>query len=202
MTAASPSGDGGNIDIRTSGEVAFLNSSISAEVGGGPTTTGGNITISRPDYVVLDNGSRIVANAFEGQGGNIDITTEALLVSADSRISASSALGVDGVVQVNAPETELAGSLATLSEEFVDAAGLVTERCGVATGESGRFAVHDAVAVPRAPDDWLPSSLFEEVLEARAATSNAAPPHDTGGAHETLETGAVQPPALLMRNRG
>ena len=109
--------------------------------------------------VVLDDGSRIVADAVEGQGGNIQINTEALLVSPDSTISASSQFGVDGVVQVNAPETELAGSLATLSEEFVDATGLVTERCGVATEETGRFAVHDTVGVPQSPDAQLMSSL-------------------------------------------
>ena len=141
----------------------MLRSSITAEVGGGPQTTGGNITISKPDYVVVDNGSSIVASAFEGQGGRIAITTRALLVSPDSAISASSALGVDGVVQVNAPETELAGSLATLSEEFVDAAGLVTERCGMAAGRAGRFSVQDQVALPRPPDDFLSSELMVDI---------------------------------------
>ena len=161
ISSASVASDAGNVVITAGRGVELLSSAITAEVGGGPTTTGGNITISNPDYVVLDNGSRIVANAFEGQGGNIDITTEALLVSPDSTISASSALGVDGVVQVNAPETELAGSLATLSEEFVDAAGLVTERCDLAGGEAGRFAVNDQVAAPPPPDTWLSSRLSD-----------------------------------------
>ena len=55
---------------------------------------------ANPDFVIVENGGRIIANAFEDQGGNIDITTKALLVSDDSIISASSELGVSGIVRV------------------------------------------------------------------------------------------------------
>ena len=54
----------------------------------GPQTTGGNITID-PEFVILQN-SQIVANAFAGQGGNIQITAEAFLADPDSRVDASS----------------------------------------------------------------------------------------------------------------
>ena len=124
-------GDGGNIVLNVSERLevfggpdhlsvccpAVPGGSITTEVRGSPETTGGNITISNPDFVILENGARIIANATEGQGGNIDITTKALLVSDDSVISASSELGVSGTVQVNAPDSDLTTNLETLSQD-------------------------------------------------------------------------------------
>ena len=58
--------DGGNVQITAPTLVRLRDSAITAEVGGGPQTVGGNITID-PQFVLLQN-SQIVANAFEGQG--------------------------------------------------------------------------------------------------------------------------------------
>jgi hypothetical protein len=128
VTTESVASDGGDILISAGRGVELFNSSITAEVGGGPDTTGGNITID-PDWVILEDGSRIRANAYEGQGGNIDITTKGLFVSADSKIDASSELGVSGTVQVSSPETYLSGSLAPLSDRYLEEVELRRERC-------------------------------------------------------------------------
>ena len=64
--------------------------------------------------MILD-GSRVVAQAIEGNGGNIAITADVLLVPPDSLISASSQLGIQGAVPVfydgvdAAPAQQLAG---------------------------------------------------------------------------------------------
>ena len=44
--------------------------------------------------------SRIAADAFRGSGGNVRITTQGLFVEPQSKISASSELGVDGEVEI------------------------------------------------------------------------------------------------------
>ena len=49
--------------------------------------------------VILKN-SNIRANAFEGRGGNIQISTQGLFQSPESEINASSTLGVDGTVSI------------------------------------------------------------------------------------------------------
>ena len=72
----------------------MINSDIKASVGGGPLTVGGNISID-PEYVILKN-SNILANAFQGKGGNIQIFAGTFLADPNSVISASSSLGSMG----------------------------------------------------------------------------------------------------------
>jgi len=70
-TEASVEADGGNINIRVPYMIKMVGSTITSSVGGGPETTGGNIAID-PEYFIMKDSS-IIANAFEGTGGNIRI---------------------------------------------------------------------------------------------------------------------------------
>ena len=73
--------------------------------GGGASTVGGNITID-PQFVLLQN-SQIIANAFEGTGGNIRIVAQQVfLADPASQVSASSALGINGQVEHSVPGDE------------------------------------------------------------------------------------------------
>jgi hypothetical protein len=161
VNAMSVASDGGDIQLSAGQGVELFNSTSSAEVGGGPETTGGNITID-PDWVILEDGSRIVASAYEGQGGNIDITTKGLFVSADSKIDASSELGVSGTVQVSSPETYLSGSLAPLSDRYLEEVQLRRERCAeLGAEDAGSFVLGGGSGVPEIPDAPLPSLPLE-----------------------------------------
>jgi filamentous hemagglutinin family protein len=161
ITAESVASDGGNIDIHAGQGVELVESSITAEVGGGPDTTGGNVTID-PDWVILEDDSRILANAFEGQGGNISISTKGLFVSADSDIDASSEFGVSGTVNVNAPDTNLSGSLAPLSDRYLEEVRLRRERCAeLGAEDAGSFVLGTGAGVPEIPDAPLPSLPLE-----------------------------------------
>ena len=173
-STALKNGDGGDVFLNVSKRLevfggpdilfrccpAVLGGSITTDVRGGPETTGGNITISSPDFVILENGGKIIANAFEGQGGNIDITTKALLVSDDSTISASSELGVSGTVQVNAPDSDLTTNLETLSQDYLDAVEL-RNRCAEGPDES-QFRVASRL-LQGTPDGMLPSFTLASV---------------------------------------
>jgi hypothetical protein len=110
ITTESTQADGGDITITNTGFLTYLiNSSITATVGGGPQTTGGNIRINSP-YVVLKD-SHVIANAYEGKGGNIGITADTYLADWTSTVSASSALGISGQVDINSPLVNLSGLL-------------------------------------------------------------------------------------------
>ncbi|MDJ0717577.1 MAG: filamentous hemagglutinin N-terminal domain-containing protein [Prochloraceae cyanobacterium] len=91
---------GGNINIEAGSFRATNNSSVSASVN--ERGNGGSINISAPKGIVtiLDN-SDIRANAIDGDGGNIDITTLAFFRSFDSDVDASSRAGRDGIVRIN-----------------------------------------------------------------------------------------------------
>ncbi|NPA25525.1 MAG: filamentous hemagglutinin N-terminal domain-containing protein [Deltaproteobacteria bacterium] len=158
-TEASTDADGGNIAI-TAGDLLHLYySKITSSVGGGPETTGGNITID-PDYVIL-NHSRIVANAYAGTGGNIDIVANTFLADPQSRIDASSQLGVSGTVDIRAPVTSISGLVTPLNTEFVRAAELLKGRCLARLREGGTyssFIVGGRDGLPFEPGGLLPGT--------------------------------------------
>ncbi|NEP44188.1 MAG: S-layer family protein, partial [Okeania sp. SIO2H7] len=126
ITAAAASGLGGNIVLNVRDSLRLSGgSSITAEAGS--TGDGGNLTIDAPTIALLGN-SNINANAFEGSGGNIHITAEGLFPSADSAITASSQLGVDGTVEVEGLDNE-ATTLVQLSNSLPDLTILIASGC-------------------------------------------------------------------------
>jgi large exoprotein involved in heme utilization and adhesion len=138
ITTEAKRADGGNIFIRATDILRMTDSEITTSVGSG-FGNGGNITID-PIFVVLDS-SRIVANAFGGNGGNIDITTDALLKSGDSTISASSQLGVQGTIRISAPDSDLAGSLTPLASGLIDPSQLLRQSCSARAASGGNSFV-------------------------------------------------------------
>ena len=90
-----------------------MNSSISTSVLGG-VGSGGNITID-PNVVVLQN-SQVIAQAVQGAGGNITITTPLYLADFSSTVSASSERGVNGTVTIQSPNAPASGHIQPLDK--------------------------------------------------------------------------------------
>ena len=86
VTAEATRASGGNIDIQAVDHVRLVNSQISSSVQGDTSTAGGNITID-PNVIVLQN-SNVTANAAQGAGGNITLTTPLFLRDPTSRVDA------------------------------------------------------------------------------------------------------------------
>ena len=134
ITAATISGNGGNIKLEVTDSLQVRNNSkIEAEAG--DRGNGGNITINTDTLVLLENSS-LSANAFQGDGGNIDLTAQGIFTSPDSFISASSQLGVDGIVNINNPEVEPASGLFQLLEQLPDPADQIIASCAAAKGST------------------------------------------------------------------
>jgi filamentous hemagglutinin family protein len=152
--------DGGNIHIHAGYMVNLIDSVISASVGGGPDTVGGNITID-PRYVIL-NDSQIIANAYEGRGGNIRIVADVFLASPESVVDASSALGIDGTVDIRAPITNISGTLAPMQGNFLSTEALLRDRCiARIRGERiSSFVVSGRDGLPIRPGNVLPSPIY------------------------------------------
>jgi large exoprotein involved in heme utilization and adhesion len=134
-------------------------SQVTATVGGGPDTTGGNIRID-PEFVILED-SQIVANAFAGQGGTIQVTTDVLLADPVSRVDASSALGIDGTVDIRAPVTNVSGTVAPLPQTFGRQIELLRGLCAqrLRGGERSSFVLARRDGIPLEPGTLLPSPL-------------------------------------------
>jgi len=160
VTTESVMADGGNIKVDSQYMVYLVNSEITASVGGGEDTVGGNISID-PEYVILKD-SRIIANAYEGKGGNIDIVANVYLTDQNSVVDASSALGIDGNVDIQAPTTVISESIAPLAEEFSSVVSLLREPCiaRLKGGEYSSFVVDGRDGLPREPGSVLPSPML------------------------------------------
>ncbi|MDM8558448.1 hypothetical protein, partial [Candidatus Parabeggiatoa sp. HSG14] len=118
-TAAIQSG-GGNIELTGLSELMYLdNSEIITSVTSGQGS-GGNITIEKPQFAVLNQG-QIRAQADAGHGGNIRIVAEQFIKSPESLISASSRLGLDGEVNIDSPTVDMNAFLVVLPGGFVEA---------------------------------------------------------------------------------
>lgn len=148
--------DGGNVDIRAGRLVYLRDSEITSAVGSG-TGAGGNIVID-PTFVILQS-SRIIADAFGGPGGNITIVAGHFLSTEDSLVRASSAQSIDGVVEIDAPDTDVSTGVAVLPASYFDATALLREACGVARAPAGSSSLVLAGrgGVPPEPDGYLPA---------------------------------------------
>lgn len=131
ITATSLQSGGGDIILTTDLIKLDNNSTINTSVFDG-TGGGGNIVIDS-NYVIARDNSDILANAFQGDGGNINITTDVILLSPDSEVDASSEFGLDGVVEINSPDTDEQIGLVKLPDKIADSASLITAICQVET---------------------------------------------------------------------
>ena len=170
VTTQATVSDGGNIDITATERVyldkAEITTSVESGLGGG-----GNINID-PKFVIL-NQSNILANAFGGPGGNINIVAGNLIVTPDSVIDASSALGLDGTVNISSPDEEVADDLAVLPDNYLDVTSLMSERCGTTAGASSLVdAGPGGLAVD--PDGYLPSFATATNQEDETKGANQA----------------------------
>jgi large exoprotein involved in heme utilization and adhesion len=159
---------GGNITLKATDSIRLINSQLNTSVQGGPTTAGGNILID-PAVVTLQN-SQVLAQAVEGQGGNINIIAGTFLADPASVISASSQFGLSGAVNIQSPVSSLSGSLATLPQQPFHARQLLRQRCAAQSGgQLSSLVIAGRDALPAEPGGWLLSQL---VL---GATENSFP---------------------------
>ena len=148
---------------------------------------GGNIGINS-DFIVgfpTQEQYQITANAFEGNGGNIEITTNAIFGAEFFQISASSELGLEGEISINTPDINPLQGLDTLPTEVVDASQLIAKRCLSGQGETvdqqSEFTITGRGGLPANPNEslrgdavlspeWvsLDSEIEEEQRDSRA----------------------------------
>lgn len=132
ISTATTQGAGGQISLRGKNIALRNNGSITATAGtanaGG---NGGNIDINTEIFATRN--SFVTANAFTGNGGNIRIATQGFFLSPDSEITASSAQGVDGVVEIVVLDDEPSRGLVSLPKQPVDVSNLVAPGCSADT---------------------------------------------------------------------
>ncbi|HEY9640780.1 MAG TPA: filamentous hemagglutinin N-terminal domain-containing protein, partial [Coleofasciculaceae cyanobacterium] len=157
--------NGGDISLRgvdlllLSRQGRISTSAGTAATGG----NGGNITIDAQFIGANPFGnSDITANAFEGQGGQVNITTAGLFgitarpqLTPLSDITASSARGVQGEVNISPPEVDPSRGLAELPTNFTDASTQFPQTCRAsATSTRSEFVITGRGGLPPSPADF------------------------------------------------
>jgi len=168
VTTEASQASGGQITITAPEMVRLINSRISTSVFGSPVdTAGGNITID-PQFVILQN-SQILAQAFAGAGGAVEITAGVFLADPNSVVDVSSSLGIQSPVQI------VGGRLTPLPQQFSSAAALLlANRCAAdPTGQFSSFIQTGRDGVPQVPGALSPSPLsFLETLTSSSLGSS------------------------------
>lgn len=198
IAAETASGNGGDITLQNLDLLLLRHKSQisttagTAQAGG----NGGNITIAADLIVAIpEENSDITANAFTGIGGKIEITTAGIfgLVQRDladlktllepedpldpdrlpsSDITASSRFGVEGVININAPDVDPSQGLVELPTDIVDVAGLIEQKLCTA-GQGSEFTATGRGGLPESPKEALsPDTTWEDW---RLAGSNEQP---------------------------
>jgi len=140
LNAKSASGNGGNINLNSDLLLLRRNSQITTSAGtaekGGD---GGDIDInSRFIVAIPEENSDISANAYIGTGGNIQIKSQGIFgiesrpepTEKSSDITASSQFGVNGVININVPDTSsIQNSFTQFSPNVIDTNALIANSC-------------------------------------------------------------------------
>lgn len=156
VTTEAKNAGGGRITIESENTVYLFRSDITTSVKYGQGN-GGDIDIAIPKFAV-PNQSRIIARAWEGNGGNIRIETGHFVRSAHTPVDASSRLGIDGSVAIEAPDVDVSGSLTVLPSTFPDAGQWMKTPCASRTGEdTSRFVIKGKDGAPLRFDGCLGS---------------------------------------------
>ncbi len=161
ITAATASGEGGNIELNVQDVLLLRNNSLITASAGG-TGNGGNIRINTSSLVAVKNeNSDIRADSVNSRGGNVAINTSGLFgiefrdrntpLSDITATGASSQLS--GTVDINVQDADPARGLAQLPTEVVDATGAIATGCRDVQGSS--FVVTGRGGLPPTPQQAL-----------------------------------------------
>ncbi len=155
ITTQAKDGGKGQVTIDAGNRFYLENSGITTSILGGGEDAG---NISAEQKILILNNGRIIAQAHEGKGGNIHIVANPMVQSYDSMVDASSKLGIDGTVRIEAPDEDITGSLILLPSDFPDASQWIKTPCAARAGEKiSRFVIKGRDAATFIFDDWLSS---------------------------------------------
>lgn len=170
ITAATASGEGGEIFLQSDNLQLRNGSNITATAGG--SGNGGSININT-DLLTLTQASKITADAVAGRGGNIEIATQGLFQSPDSPITASSDLGIDGTVEINTLINQPSNGTLELPQQIIDSSGLIAQGClGNVAGKPSSFVITGRGG--KAPTPFDPLEAEEKPLNSLGLADSPA----------------------------
>jgi large exoprotein involved in heme utilization and adhesion len=172
IQATTKSGEGGNISLHIKDILLMRNGSKITTDSTGGNGNGGDINISSNLLAAAEN-SDITANAIEGRGGNVQITTQGIFgiefrpeLTLESDITASSQFGLNGAVEIKTLAVDPSKGIAVLPVQPNDASTLISQGCGQYNPEEySRFIVTGRGGLPQNPEVALGSDTVLEDIQ-------------------------------------
>lgn len=196
LSASTQSGSGGSITLDIDRWLRLDNHSRIGVTAGG-LGNGGNIHLVSPAIVAFEN-SDITADAMAGNGGNIDIQTGGIFggefnerTTANSDITASSELGLSGVVNIAVSTLLPTVELSDLTVAFVDPSQEIIPAC---VADENTFVVTGRGGLPDTPTDPLQTHTFWEDRRLGAIASPELSQHRPLPNTEPTPTASAPPP--------
>jgi filamentous hemagglutinin family protein len=190
-TGKSGAEGGANITLKGLDFLRMDNESlISASALG--NANGGNVTIDSTLIVATPptgpEGSDIIANAEQGNGGRVNVTTQGLFGiqfrpqrTPKNDITVSSTFGLSGEYVLNTPGVDPSRGLAQLPVNVVDASQQIDRRCTPeAAKERGSFTITGRGGLPPNPNEPLQGdSAIANWITLDSEENNNTPPAST-----------------------
>jgi large exoprotein involved in heme utilization and adhesion len=191
LTAETNATEGANISLQNLNLLLMRNQSlISARAFN--NANGGNISISaKKGFIVASprQNNDIIANAFKGQGGKINITTTGIFgfgvrkatpENTTNDIDASSEFGLAGTVTINTPDVDPSRGLIELPANLVDASQQIASGCTPGKRQTnssfvttGRGGIPSNPIEPLIGDDAIANWVeLNPEMENRTSSSN------------------------------
>lgn len=187
ITATSTETGGGDIDLTTNflflRDQSLISTSVLDSTGGG-----GNINIDTDILVAQDN-SDIRANAVFGPGGNVKISTQGDFRFADSDITASSELGINGVVEVTNLGLDQQNALVPPSSNLISTQQVVAGSCLARnSAKQGVFVITGNGGLPETPYDAI--AVPYELVQVQPVSQRSPVAHRQSHPHALPATPA------------
>lgn len=209
ITASTTSGEGGNINLNINNILLMRNQSLINATAGG-SGNGGNIIINAPFLIAIDTeNSDIFANAFQGRGGNINITTNGIYglqfrnkPSDLSDITASSEFGINGSVQINTPGLDPQQGLVQLSGQILNISGLVEKGCNSRSANNNIFISTGRGGLPNNPLEPIENKAILADLGEKISTHKTIIPENNIHQSEKKTPQLIESQGWIINSKG
>ncbi len=168
---------GGNIQLNLNNQLLLRNTSKISTTSNskGKNGNGGNITINSPLIIAAPGTNNISANAFAGNGGKVNITSQGLFgiqyrpigLDTASNITSSSTFGQSGAVNIETPGADPGKDSTELPNVTTDASNQISQVCS-ASNRQNKLTVTGRGGLPPNANDPLTSDVVWQ--DARAAS--------------------------------
>jgi large exoprotein involved in heme utilization and adhesion len=207
LAETAKSGDEGTANINLLGlELLRLDNESRISANAQNQAIGGNITIDSTLIVATPptgpDGSDITANATQGKGGRVNITTQGLFgiqfrpqLTPKNDITVSSQSGIPGTFQLDKVAIDPSQGLEVLPTTLVDRTNQIDQSCSAGgANRENNFTVTGRGGLPQSPTEVISPDMVQDDLGTLVA-SNAA-------TSESVKPSPTSPPKQLVEAQG